>query len=147
MILSVVEMNSGLMGINNINGLDRVGGDETVRLLDHDLVAFTQPFEKLEVGVTVPAQDGCSIFPRWSTHGLMSGAKGQRTSVGIGQDNQIDLIFGNKNSPFSLWLELLNHCEKANWVNLDKVSNQLGFNTKGLFKLYEKAYQQASTFL
>ena len=42
------------------------------------------------MGVPVSTQNCCAIFAGGRTHGLVPGAKCQRSSVGIGQDNQVD---------------------------------------------------------
>lgn len=56
-----------------------------------------------------------------------------------------DALLG-KESEFSPWLDLIDNCEKADWAEVDRVTDQFGFSTRGLYAIYEEAYNQAKSF-
>lgn len=56
-----------------------------------------------------------------------------------------EALLGNT-SKFLPWLDLLEHFEMGDCEVVEKISNQLGFSTKGMFELYEEAYHHARCF-
>ncbi len=60
--------------------------------------------------------------------------------------NELEDALLGKQSDFLPWLNLLDHCEVASWSEVNKISSQLGFSTKGMYELYEEAYYHARIF-
>ncbi|WDP91461.1 MAG: HDOD domain-containing protein [Desulfobacter sp.] len=54
-------------------------------------------------------------------------------------------LLGNP-SKYTLWLNLVESCEKADWAEVERMAGQLGIPPKGLYVDYEAAFQTAASF-